>query len=131
MGIDSFKSIGSLILSVLIFVSNLFDKCLVLCLYYSIFFNKFIGLKTHVSIISNKLLPKNFYAMFLTFKEFATNIALLINILKVKRRYIHRNRFAYVTILATFIAFIAIIDRLSINSTDVFGQKINALKVKR
>jgi hypothetical protein len=46
--------------------------------------------------------------------------------LKVKGRYIHLNRFAYVNIFATFIAFN---DRLSINLTDVFGQKFNALKV--
>ncbi len=46
--------------------------------------------------------------------------------LKVKGRYIHQNRFAYVNIFDTFIACTFFIDKLSINSTDVFGQKINA-----
>jgi hypothetical protein len=48
--------------------------------------------------------------------------------LKVKGRYIHQNRFAYVNIFATFIV---LIDKISVNSTDIFGQKINALKGKR
>jgi hypothetical protein len=38
---------------------------------YSIFLDKFIRLKINVSIILNKSLPKDFYAMFLTFIEFA------------------------------------------------------------
>jgi hypothetical protein len=69
------KSIDSLLLLVLIFVTNLFDKHIVLCRSYSIFFDKFIGLKINVSIILNKSLPKDFYAMLLTFIEFATFIA--------------------------------------------------------
>jgi hypothetical protein len=51
--------------------------------------------------------------------------------LKVQGHYNHHNRFTYVNIFATFVAFIVLIDKLMINSTDVFGQKINALKVKR
>jgi len=62
----------------LIFVTNLFDKCIILCLPYSIFFDKFIGLKINVAIILNKSLTKDFYAMVLTFIEFATIIASLI-----------------------------------------------------
>jgi hypothetical protein len=61
-----------------IFVTNLFDKCIVLCCSYSIFFDKIIGLNSNVSIILNKLLPKDFYAMVLMFIEFATIIASLI-----------------------------------------------------
>ncbi len=34
---------------------------------YSVFFDKFIGLKLNVSIILNKSLPTDFYAMFLIF----------------------------------------------------------------
>ncbi len=61
MGIDNTQSIDSLPLSVLIFVMNLFDKCIILCHSYSIFFDKFIVLKSNVSIILNKSLPKDFY----------------------------------------------------------------------
>jgi hypothetical protein len=38
VGIDNSKSIDSLLLSVLSFVNNLFDNCIVLCRSYSIFF---------------------------------------------------------------------------------------------
>ena len=62
----------------LIFVMNLFDNCILLCLPYSIFFDKFISLKINVAIILNKSLPKDFYAMVLMFIEFATIIASLI-----------------------------------------------------
>ncbi len=41
-------------------------------------FDKFIGLKSNVSIILIKSLPKDFYAMFLPFIEFAKIIASLI-----------------------------------------------------
>jgi hypothetical protein len=51
--------------------------------------------------------------------------------LKVKGRYIHQYRFAYFNIFATFIACTFFIGKLSINSTEVFGQKINAFKVKQ
>ncbi len=61
-----------------IFVTNLFNKCIVLCRSYSIFFDKFIALKIKVSMILNKSLPKDFYAIFLTFLEFATIIVSLI-----------------------------------------------------
>jgi hypothetical protein len=37
--------------------------------------DKFLALKIHVSIILNKSLPKDFYAMFLMFIEFTTIIA--------------------------------------------------------
>jgi len=47
------------------FVTNLFDKCIILCRSYSIFFNKFIAVKINVSIILNKSLSKDFYAMLL------------------------------------------------------------------
>jgi hypothetical protein len=60
------------------FVTNVFDKCIVLCRSYSIFFDKFIAVKINVSIILNKSLSKDFYAMLLTFIEFATIIASLI-----------------------------------------------------
>ncbi len=78
MSVDNSKCIDSLLLLVVIFVTNLFNKCIVLCRSYSIFFDKFIGLKSNVSIILNKSLPKDFYAMVLTFIEFATIIASLI-----------------------------------------------------
>jgi hypothetical protein len=68
-----------LLLSVLIFIMNLFDNFIVLCLSYSIFFYKFIGLTKYDAIILNKSLPKGFYAMFLTFIEFLTIIASLIS----------------------------------------------------
>jgi hypothetical protein len=55
----------------------MFNNCIVLSLPYSIFFDKF-GLKITVAIILNKSLPRDFYAMFLTFIEFATIIASLI-----------------------------------------------------
>jgi hypothetical protein len=64
-----------LLLLVLILVTNLFDNCIVLCLSYTIFFDKFIGLKINVAIILKKSLPQDFYAMFLTFIEFAMIIA--------------------------------------------------------
>ncbi len=67
-----------MLLSVLIFVMNMFDKCVVLCLSYSIFFYKFIGLKSNVAIILKKSLSQDFYAMFLTFIEFAMIITSLI-----------------------------------------------------
>jgi hypothetical protein len=66
------------LLSVLIFVTNLFDNCFVLCLSYCIFFYKFIGLKISIAITLNKSLPRDFYAMFLTFIEFPTIITSLI-----------------------------------------------------
>jgi hypothetical protein len=75
VGIDNSKSIDSLLIPVLIFVTNLFDNCIILCLSYSIIFYKFIGLKINVAIILNKSLPEDFYAMFLTFIEFPTIIA--------------------------------------------------------
>ena len=78
VGIDNSKCFDSLLLSVLIFITNLFNNFIVLCLSYSIFFNKFIGLKINATIILNKSLPKDFYAMFLTFVEFPTIIASLI-----------------------------------------------------
>ncbi len=78
MGIDNSKYIDSLLLSVVIFVTNLFDKCIILCHSYSIFFDKFIALKINLSKILNKSLTKDFYAMLLTFIEFATIIASLI-----------------------------------------------------
>jgi hypothetical protein len=77
MGINNSKNIDSLLLLVLIFVMNHFDKCIILCLSYSIFFDKFIRLKINVSVILNKSLLKDFYAMFLTVIEFATIIASL------------------------------------------------------
>jgi hypothetical protein len=72
------KDFYAMLLSIKIFVTKLFDKCIVLCLSYSIFFDKFIALKINVSIILNKSFSKDFYAMFLTFIEFATIIASLI-----------------------------------------------------
>ncbi len=78
MGIDNSKSIDSLLLSVLLFVTKLFSKFIVLCRSYSIFFVIFIGLKSNVSIILNKSLPMDFYGMVLTLIEFATIIASLI-----------------------------------------------------
>ncbi len=42
--------------------------------------------------------------------------------LKVKGRYIHQNRFAYVNIFATFITFNALINKISINSTDILAK---------
>ncbi len=126
-------SIDSLLLSVLIFVTNLFDNCIVLCLSYTIFFDKFIGLKINAAIILNKSLPEDFYVMFLTFIEFPTIIASLIlwvfffskfsiksTFLKVKGRFIHQNRFAYVNIFATFIACTFFTDKFLINSFDKF-----------
>ncbi len=68
----------SLLLSVLIFVTNLFDNCIVLCLPYSIFFDKFIGLKFNLAKFLNKSLPTDFYAMFLTLIEFVMIISSLI-----------------------------------------------------
>jgi hypothetical protein len=56
----------------------MFDNCIILFLPYSIFFDKFIGLKINVAKIVNKSLPTDFYAMFLTFIEFAMIIASLI-----------------------------------------------------
>ncbi len=50
--------------------------------------------------------------------------------LKVKGHYIHQNRFAHVNIFATFIAFIAFFYKFSINSTDIFWQKIQRFKRK-
>jgi hypothetical protein len=61
--IDNSKNIDPLLLSVLVFVTNLFDNCTVLCLSYSIFFDKFIGLKIHIAIIFIKSLPMGFYAI--------------------------------------------------------------------
>jgi hypothetical protein len=78
VGVDNSKCIDSLLLSVVLFVTNLFDKCIVLCRSYSIFFDKFVGLKSNVSIILNKSFPKDFYALVLTFIEFGTIIASLI-----------------------------------------------------
>ncbi len=78
VGIDNSKSFGPLLLSVLVFVTNLLDNCIVLCLSYSIFFDNFIGKKIHVAIILNKTLPKGFYAMFSTFIEFPTIITSLL-----------------------------------------------------
>ncbi len=78
LGVDNSKCNDSLLLLVIIFVTNLFHKCIVLCRSYSIFFYKFIALKINVSIVLNKSLPKDFYAMFLTFIEFAMIIVSLI-----------------------------------------------------
>ncbi len=75
MGIENSKSIDSLLLSVLIFVTNLFDKCIVFFAAPILFFlDKFIGLKSNVTLIFNKSLPKDFYAMVLSFIEFATTV---------------------------------------------------------
>ncbi len=49
VGVDNSKCIDSLLLSVVILVTKLFDKCIVLCRSYSIFFDKFIALKINVS----------------------------------------------------------------------------------
>ncbi len=78
MGINNSKSIDLLLLSVQILVTKLLDKCIVLCHFCSIFFDKFIALKINISIILNKLLSKDFYAMLLTFIEFARIIASFI-----------------------------------------------------
>jgi hypothetical protein len=78
VGIDNSKTIDPLLLSVLIFVTNLFHNCFVIWRSYSIFFDKFIGLKINIAIILNKSLPQDFYAMFLTVLEIATIIASLI-----------------------------------------------------
>ena len=78
VGIDNSESNGSLLLSVLVFVTNLFDNFIVLRLSYSIFFANFIGLKIHFAILLNKSILTSFYAMFSTFIEFPTIIASLI-----------------------------------------------------
>jgi hypothetical protein len=72
VGVDNSKCIDSLLLSIKIFVTKLFDKCIVLCLSYSIFFDKFIALKINFSIIINKLISKDFYAMLLSIQIFVT-----------------------------------------------------------
>jgi hypothetical protein len=109
VGIDNSKSINPLLLSVLIFLTNVFDKCIVLCLSYSIFFDKFIGLKINVSIILNKSLPKDFlcdvfnvhripydycFIDIMGLNFFSDRFSIKSMFLKVKRRYIHQNRFA-------------------------------------
>jgi hypothetical protein len=76
VGIDNSKSIVPLLLSVLIFITNLFDNCIILCLSYSIFFDKFIGLKINFSIIETNNFPRIFMRCFLL-KEFPTIIASL------------------------------------------------------
>ncbi len=70
MGIDNSKSINSLLLSVQIFLKKLFDKCIILCRSYSIFFDKFIALKINISIILNKSISKDFYAMLFRLQRF-------------------------------------------------------------
>ncbi len=74
MGVNNSKCIDSLLLSIKIFVTKLFDKCIVLCLSYSMFFDKFIALKINFSIILNKLIFKDFYAMLLSIQIFVTKL---------------------------------------------------------
>jgi hypothetical protein len=71
-------SIDSLLLSVLIFVTNLFNNFIVLGLSYSIFFDKFIGFKNKRCNNLKQITSQGFYAMFLLFIEFPMIIASLI-----------------------------------------------------
>jgi hypothetical protein len=76
VGIENTKCIDSLLLSVLLFVMNLLDKCI--CSLPLLFINSF-GLIINVSIILKKPLPQDFYAMFLTFIKIATiNTSLIL-----------------------------------------------------
>ncbi len=47
--------------------------------------------------------------------------------LKVTGRYIHQKRFTFVNIFATFIGCTFFVDKLLMNTTVVFGQKIKAM----
>jgi hypothetical protein len=84
----------------------MFDKCVFLCLSYSIFFYKFIGLIINIAIILNKSLSQDFYLCdvfnvhrirydyrfinFMGLNFFNNKFSIKLMFLKVKGRYIHQ-----------------------------------------